>query len=95
MERAGQTAVLIGWDSLLRGAVAVGDAIKPSAAAAVAGLRRLGLRPVLLMDAGDGPGGRRGAVGIEEVIALYLRREGRQSATCRPAGTGWRWSATG
>ena len=40
------TAVLVGWDGQLRGAVAVGDAIKPSAAAAVAGLRRLGLRPV-------------------------------------------------
>jgi Cu+-exporting ATPase len=34
-ERAGQTAVLVGWDGQLRGALAVGDAIKPSAAAAV------------------------------------------------------------
>src|SRR2546430_9117344 len=42
-ERAGQTAVLVGWDGRLRGALAVGDTIKPSAAAAVAGLRRLGL----------------------------------------------------
>ena len=72
-ERVGQTAVLVGWDGQLRGAVAVGDAIKPSAAAAVAGLRRLGLRPVLLT--GDNEATARAvaaAVGIEEVIAGIL-----------------------
>jgi Cu+-exporting ATPase len=72
-ERAGQTAVLVGWDGRLRGALAVGDAIKPSAAAAVAGLRRLGLRPVLLT--GDNEPTARAvaaAVGIEEVIAGIL-----------------------
>src|ERR1700724_1474047 len=47
-ERAGRTAVLVGWDGQLRGALAVGDTVKPSAPAAVAGLRGLGLRPVLL-----------------------------------------------
>src|SRR6266699_2454636 len=72
-ERAGQTAVLVGWDGQLRGALAVGDTIKPSAAAAVAGLRRLGLRPVLLT--GDNEATARAvasAVGIEEVIAGIL-----------------------
>jgi P-type Cu+ transporter len=47
-EQAGRTTVLAGWDGQVRGAVAVADTVKPSAAAAVAGLRRLGLRTVLL-----------------------------------------------
>jgi Cu+-exporting ATPase len=72
-EQAGQTAVLVGWDGRVRGALAVGDAVRPSAAAAVAGLRRLGLRPVLLT--GDNEATARAvaaAVGIEEVIAGIL-----------------------
>ena len=72
-EQAGQTVILVGWDGRFRGALAVGDAIKPSAAAAVAGLRRLGLRPVLLT--GDNEATARAvaaAVGIEEVIAGIL-----------------------
>jgi P-type Cu+ transporter len=72
-ERAGQTAVLVGWDGRLRGALAVGDMVQPSAAAAVAGLRRLGLRPVLLT--GDREATARAAaaaVGIEEVMAGIL-----------------------
>src|SRR4029077_20145351 len=36
-ERAGQTAVLVGWDGQLRGALAVGDAIKAAAAGAGGG----------------------------------------------------------
>ncbi len=47
-EQAGHTTVLIGWDGTVRGAVAVADTVKPSAAAAVAELRRLGLHPILL-----------------------------------------------
>ncbi len=47
-ERAGRTVVLVGWDGRARGAVAVADTVKPSAAAAIAGLRALGLRTVLL-----------------------------------------------
>ena len=47
-EQAGRTTVLAGWDGQVCGAVAVADTVKPSAAAAVAGLRRLGLRTVLL-----------------------------------------------
>jgi P-type Cu+ transporter len=47
-EQRGYTTVLAGWDGQVRGAVAVADTVKPSASAAVAGLRRLGLRTVLL-----------------------------------------------
>jgi P-type Cu+ transporter len=72
-ERAGQTVVAVGWDAVARGAVAVTDVAKPSAAAAVSELRRLGLHTVLLT--GDGPvaAATIGAgAGIEEVIAGAL-----------------------
>jgi Cu+-exporting ATPase len=72
-ERAGLTAVLVGWDGQVRGALAVGDTVKPSAPAAVAGLRGLGLWPVLLT--GDNEATARvvaAAVGIDDVIAGIL-----------------------
>jgi len=72
-EQAGRTTVLIGWDGAVRGAVAVADTVKPSAAAAVAELRELGLHPVLLT--GDNEATARAvaaATGIEEVIAGTL-----------------------
>ena len=67
------TVVLAGWDGRARGAVAVADTIKPSAAAAVTGLRRLGLRTVLLT--GDSEAVARAIAaeaGIDEVIAGAL-----------------------
>ncbi|MGH3248810.1 MAG: HAD-IC family P-type ATPase, partial [Trebonia sp.] len=72
-EQAGCTAVLIGWDGTVQGAVAVADTVKPSAAAAVARLRGLGLRPVLLT--GDNEATARAVAaqaGIDEVIAGTL-----------------------
>jgi Cu+-exporting ATPase len=72
-ERAGRTSVLVGWDGSVRGAIAVADTVKPSAAAAIRELRALGLRPVLLT--GDSEATARAvaaAVGIEEVIAGTL-----------------------
>jgi Cu+-exporting ATPase len=47
-ESTGRTAVLAGWDGQARAALVVADQLKPHAAEAVAGLRGLGLRPVLL-----------------------------------------------
>ena len=47
-EAAGRTAVLAGWDGAARAVLVVADTVKPSAADAVADLRGLGLRPVLL-----------------------------------------------
>ena len=72
-ERSGCTTVLIGWDGLVHGAVAVTDTVKPSAAAAIAELRGLGLHPVLLT--GDNEATARAvaaATGIDEVIAGTL-----------------------
>ena len=72
-EQAGQTVVLVGWDGEARGAVAVADTVKPSAAAAVAGLRRLGLRTVLLTGDSEVVARAIGAeVGADEVIAGAL-----------------------
>ena len=65
--------MLAGWDGAVRGAIAVADTIKPSAAGAVARLRGLGLHPMLLT--GDNEATARAvaaAVGIEDVIAGTL-----------------------
>jgi heavy metal translocating P-type ATPase len=72
-EQSGCTAVLIGWDGAVRGAVAVTDTVKPSAAPAVARLRGLGLHPVLLTGDNE-PTARAVAAqaGIDEVIAGTL-----------------------
>jgi heavy metal translocating P-type ATPase len=72
-ELAGRTAILVAWDGQARGAVALADTIKPSAAAAVAELRRLGLRTVLLTGDGEVVGRAIGAqAGVDAVIAGAL-----------------------
>ncbi len=70
---AGRTVVLVGWGGEARGAVAVADALKQSAPAAIEQLRRLGLRTVLLT--GDSEVVARAIaaeVGLDEVIAEAL-----------------------
>ncbi|MFF8771968.1 heavy metal translocating P-type ATPase [Kitasatospora sp. NPDC015120] len=47
-EAAGRTAVAVGWDGGARAVLEVADAVKPTSAEAIAELRALGLRPVLL-----------------------------------------------
>ena len=72
-ERAGRTAVVAGWDGTARGVLSVADTVKPTSAEAIAGLRRMGLRPVLLT--GDNETVARAVaaeVGIDEVIAGVL-----------------------
>ena len=72
-EQAGCTVVLAGWDGQVRGGFAVADTVKPSAAAAVAELRELGLRTVLLT--GDSQATAKAVAaqaGTDEVIAGAL-----------------------
>ncbi|WP_329217587.1 heavy metal translocating P-type ATPase [Streptomyces sp. NBC_01485] len=72
-ERGGRTAVLVGWDGVARGVLAVADAVKETSAEAVRELRALGLTPVLLT--GDNRAVAEAvarAVGIDRVIAEVL-----------------------
>ncbi|WP_394618100.1 heavy metal translocating P-type ATPase [Lentzea sp. JNUCC 0626] len=75
-ERQGRTAVLVAWDGKARGVLVVADTVKPTSKEAIEGLRRLGLRPVLLT--GDNQAAAEAVaaeVGIGEVIAEVLPSE--------------------
>ncbi|MCV7075799.1 heavy metal translocating P-type ATPase [Mycobacterium szulgai] len=75
-ERAGKTAVAVGWDGQARGVLVVADTVKPTSAEAIGEFKRLGLTPVLLT--GDNQTvARRIAdeVGIDRVIAEVLPAE--------------------
>ncbi|MFJ9103553.1 heavy metal translocating P-type ATPase [Streptomyces sp. NPDC102405] len=87
-ERDGRTAVVVGWDGVARGVLAVADAVKETSAEAVRSLRALGLTPVLLT--GDNrvvAGAVARAVGIDEVIAEVLP-EDKVAAVRRLQGEG-------
>jgi Cu+-exporting ATPase len=47
-EASGATAVAVGWDGKARAVLVVADTVKPTSAHAIAELRNLGLRPMLL-----------------------------------------------
>jgi P-type Cu+ transporter len=64
-EEHGGTAVLAGWDGQIRGVLVVADTLKPTSEQAIAELRALGLRPVLLT--GDN---RRAATAIAATIGI-------------------------
>ncbi|MGW1560506.1 heavy metal translocating P-type ATPase [Streptomyces sp. NPDC002144] len=75
-EAEGRTAVAVAWDGEARGVLTVADAIKETSAEAVAGLRRLGLEPVLLT--GDNQLVAESVartVGIDQVIAEVLPQD--------------------
>ena len=72
-EAQGRTAVLVSWDGEPRALLVVADTVKPTSAEAIASLRALGLRPVLLT--GDNEATARAVaaeVGIDEVFAEVL-----------------------
>ncbi|ACV78132.1 heavy metal translocating P-type ATPase [Nakamurella multipartita] len=74
-ESAGRTVIAVGWDGAARGLLVVADTVKPTSAQAIAELRGLGLRPVLLT--GDNAAAARAVaaeVGIDpaDVIAEVL-----------------------
>ncbi len=74
-ERQGRTVVAVGWDGTARGLLVVADTVKPTSAEAVARLRALGLRPVLLTgDNGAAAATVAREVGIEaaDVVAGVL-----------------------
>ncbi len=75
-QATGRTAVAVGWDGAARGVLVVADTVKPTSRAAVAALRGLGLRPVLLT--GDNDRAARAVaadVGIDDVVAEVLPEE--------------------
>jgi Cu+-exporting ATPase len=72
-EARGQTAIAAGWDGHATAVFVVADTVKDTSAEAVASLKALGLRPVLLT--GDNETTARAVaaeVGIDEVIAEVL-----------------------
>jgi Cu+-exporting ATPase len=72
-ERSGETVTFVAWDGAIRGLLIAADTVKPTSPAAIAQLRAMGLRPVLLT--GDNERAARavaGQVGIDEVIAGVL-----------------------
>ncbi|MDA3644071.1 heavy metal translocating P-type ATPase [Saccharopolyspora indica] len=75
-EQQGRTAVAVAWDGAPRAVLEVADTVKPTSAEAIAGLRKLGLQPVLLT--GDNKTVARtvaAEVGIDEVIAEVLPQD--------------------
>ncbi|MGX1268409.1 heavy metal translocating P-type ATPase [Streptomyces phaeoluteigriseus] len=75
-EAEGRTAVAVAWDGEARGVLTVADAVKETSAAAVAELRALGLKPVLLT--GDNrlvAESVARTVGIDEVVAEVLPQD--------------------
>jgi len=75
-EQQGRTVVAVAWDGAVRGVLVVTDTVKPTSAEAIAGLKQLGLHPVLLT--GDNERAARAIaaeVGIDEVIAQVLPQD--------------------
>jgi Cu+-exporting ATPase len=87
-ESEGRTAVVAAWDGEVRALIEVADTIRPTSADAIARLRELGLRPILLT--GDN---RRAAesmaarAGIGEVVAEVLPG-GKSDEVARLQGEG-------
>jgi Cu+-exporting ATPase len=81
-EDAGRTAVLAGWDGQARAALVVADQLRPEALAAVARLRWLGLRPVLLTgDNGRAALSVAGQLGIPaDSVLAGVRPDGKAEA---------------
>jgi Cu+-exporting ATPase len=72
-QQEGKTAVAAAWDGSARVVLVVADTVKPTSAAAIADLKRLGLRPVLLTgDNAHTASAVAAEVGIENVIAEVL-----------------------
>ena len=74
--RAEGGAVAVSWDGRTHGRIVLADPVKPTSAEAIASLRALGLRPILLTgDAQSTAQAVAEQVGIDEVIAEVLPSE--------------------
>ncbi len=76
-EAAGHTVIAVAADQVLRGAIALGDQVRPDAAEAVTAMRRAGMQPVLVT--GDNQRAARHVadqIGVTEVHA-GVRPEGK------------------
>ena len=72
-ESEGKTAIVAGWDGRVQALLVVADSVKPSSADAVAELKGLGLRPILLTGDNEATAAAVAAeVGIDEVIAEVM-----------------------
>ncbi|CAM3565234.1 heavy metal translocating P-type ATPase [Tsukamurella ocularis] len=72
-QQHGRTPIAVGWDGAARGVLVVSDEVKPTSLEAVARLRELGLRPIMLT--GDNEPAARfiaAQVGVDDVIAGVL-----------------------
>ncbi|HUG40672.1 MAG TPA: heavy metal translocating P-type ATPase [Longimicrobiales bacterium] len=75
-EEKGRTAVLVAAAGELAGIISIADALKPDAAEAIASIRALGIRTIMLTgDAGRTARAVAAEVGIEEVRARVLPQE--------------------
>lgn len=77
-EGEGRTAVVVAWDGAVRALLVVADTVKPTSAEAIASLKALGLRPLLLT--GDNAATARAVaaevgIGADDVIAEVLPSE--------------------
>ncbi len=74
--RSGSSVAVLAWSGHARAVFTVADTVRPTSAAAVAGLRRLGLEPVLLTGDSEAAGWSVAAqVGIDAVVAGVLPTE--------------------
>lgn len=65
----GRTPVYVGWDGQVRGVIVVADTVKPSSAKAIALLRAMNLRPVLLT--GDNTSAAQAVAAEVDITEVY------------------------
>ena len=89
-EDSGATAIWVAVDGETAGIISLRDTVKPGSAAAVARLRELGLRPILLTGDNAAVAAQvAAAVGIARTTSSPVcsrRARSRPSGSCRPAG---------
>jgi Cd2+/Zn2+-exporting ATPase len=76
-EGAGRTAVLVGWDGVVRGAIVVADEARPEARAVIADIRRRGIAHTVMLTGDVAPVAQRvaAATGVSEVRAGLLPQQ--------------------